>query len=82
LLYVLFFFFKQKTAYEIGTGDWSSDVCSSDLFYFQLPACRCRSEMRLRILRENGTGYALQMDMHAVGEVLEALGQVGQPCAG
>ena len=27
----LFFFFKQKTAYEIGTGDWSSDVCSSDL---------------------------------------------------
>src|SRR5213079_3678674 len=25
------FFFKQKTAYEITTGDWSSDVCSSDL---------------------------------------------------
>ena len=25
------FFIKQKTAYEIGTGDWSSDVCSSDL---------------------------------------------------
>ena len=31
LCLVLFFFFKQKTAYEIGTGDWSSDVCSSDL---------------------------------------------------
>ena len=30
-LCVFFFFFKQKTAYEIGTGDWSSDVCSSDL---------------------------------------------------
>ena len=26
-----FFFFKQKTAYEIGGSDWSSDVCSSDL---------------------------------------------------
>ena len=26
-----YFFFKQKTVYEIGTGDWSSDVCSSDL---------------------------------------------------
>src|SRR6059036_483917 len=26
-----FFFFKQKTAYEITYGDWSSDVCSSDL---------------------------------------------------
>ena len=25
------FFFKQKTAYEILTCDWSSDVCSSDL---------------------------------------------------
>src|SRR5213082_903471 len=25
------FFFKQKTAYEIVSGDWSSDVCSSDL---------------------------------------------------
>ena len=28
---VLFFFFKQKTAYEMVTSDWSSDVCSSDL---------------------------------------------------
>src|SRR3546814_10066926 len=43
---VLFFFFKQKTAYEMRISDWSSDVCSSDL-----PArcgggvrvpCRCR----------------------------------------
>src|SRR6059036_3997944 len=28
---LVFFFFKQKTAYEITYGDWSSDVCSSDL---------------------------------------------------
>ena len=28
-----FFFFKQKTAYEIYQCDWSSDVCSSDLFF-------------------------------------------------
>src|SRR5213595_2358596 len=27
----MFFMFKQKTAYEITEGDWSSDVCSSDL---------------------------------------------------
>jgi len=27
----LCFFFKQKTAYESTYGDWSSDVCSSDL---------------------------------------------------
>src|SRR6059036_894024 len=30
-LLFLFFFFMQKTAYEITYGDWSSDVCSSDL---------------------------------------------------
>src|SRR3546814_6175182 len=28
---VMFFFFKQKTAYEMRISDWSSDVCSSDL---------------------------------------------------
>ena len=28
-----FFFFKQKTAYEISSRDWSSDVCSSDLIH-------------------------------------------------
>src|SRR3546814_19408228 len=27
----IFFFFKQKTAYELRISDWSSDVCSSDL---------------------------------------------------
>src|SRR3546814_2911640 len=33
MLYVccFFFFFKQKTAYEMRISDWSSDVCSSDL---------------------------------------------------
>src|SRR3546814_10854610 len=30
-LLLLFFFFKQKTAYEMRISDWSSDVCSSDL---------------------------------------------------
>src|SRR6184192_1905354 len=29
--FIFFFFFKQKTAYEMSIGDWSSDVCSSDL---------------------------------------------------
>src|SRR3546814_12257353 len=28
---LFFFFFKQKTAYELRISDWSSDVCSSDL---------------------------------------------------
>src|SRR3546814_7356838 len=31
-LVCLFFYFKQKTAYDMRISDWSSDVCSSDLF--------------------------------------------------
>src|SRR3546814_3118334 len=34
-VYYVFFFFKQKTAYEMRISDWSSDVCSSDLDYQQ-----------------------------------------------
>src|SRR3546814_10024659 len=36
----LFFFFKQKTAYEMRISDWSSDVCSSDLKTTEIPADR------------------------------------------
>src|SRR3546814_2642406 len=31
IFFFVFFFFKQKTAYEMRISDWSSDVCSSDL---------------------------------------------------
>src|SRR3546814_3342875 len=31
MLWLFFFFYKQKTAYEMRISDWSSDVCSSDL---------------------------------------------------
>src|SRR3546814_14936744 len=40
VLVCLFFFFKQKTAYEMRISDWSSDVCSSDLAASR--ACPCR----------------------------------------
>src|SRR3546814_16821031 len=35
LYFSCFFFFKQKTAYEMRISDWSSDVCSSDLWISQ-----------------------------------------------
>src|SRR3546814_7589010 len=35
-LFIVFFFFKQKTAYEMRISDWSSDVCSSDLKHLLL----------------------------------------------
>src|SRR3546814_11426940 len=39
MLYLVVFFFKQKTAYEMRISDWSSDVCSSDLVGEQ-PDCQ------------------------------------------
>src|SRR3546814_12876246 len=39
-LAVFFFFFKQKTAYEMRISDWSSDVCSSDLRRWRARAIR------------------------------------------
>src|SRR3546814_10175058 len=43
-----FFFFKQKTAYEMRISDWSSDVCSSDLIENWYAVCSvsgCRSAL-------------------------------------
>src|SRR3546814_11272405 len=36
LVVYVFFFFKQKTAYEMRISDWSSDVCSSDLLKIKI----------------------------------------------
>src|SRR3546814_16511105 len=42
---LVFFFFKQKTAYEMRISDWSSDVCSSDLGAIRRrQALRCRAK--------------------------------------
>src|SRR3546814_3075069 len=38
-----FFFFKQKTAYEMRISDWSSDVCSSDLVHEHCHSARLRN---------------------------------------
>src|SRR3546814_17202635 len=43
-VWVLIFFFNQKTAYEMRISDWSSDVCSSDL-----QAGRCGDTGRLKL---------------------------------
>src|SRR3546814_499460 len=54
---VLFFFFKQKTAYEMRISDWSSDVCSSDLYLVHLGEQAARgllSHLRRRQLRGLG----------------------------
>src|SRR3546814_5195867 len=50
----LFFFFKQKTAYEMRISDWSSDVCSSDL-------TRTFSIIKPDATRRNITGAVTKM---------------------
>src|SRR3546814_2172980 len=52
---ILFFFFKQKTAYEMRISDWSSDVCSSDLF-------RVASRVALVSRGRQGAGGSLGLD--------------------
>src|SRR3546814_20842491 len=48
-MFIIFFFFKQKTAYEMRISDWSSDVCSSDLACCgALKSCEGCSEVALK----------------------------------
>src|SRR3546814_2710630 len=46
-----FFFFKQKTAYEMRISDWSSDVCSSDLLLLIVTPTGGCCWLRCRITR-------------------------------
>src|SRR3546814_2898722 len=55
-MYVCFFFFKQKTAYEMRISDWSSDVCSSDLRHQEAAHLR-----RRRIARHHDVEGALRL---------------------
>src|SRR3546814_3562360 len=53
---MFFFFFKQKTAYEMRISDWSSDVCSSDLsvtFVEKNKLFTYPHYARLRVLEKN-----------------------------
>src|SRR3546814_1326823 len=63
---IYFFFFKQKTAYEMRISDWSSDVCSSDLVEI--------IGVRLELLTH---GVALPLDRFAIGGVdAQKMGQL------
>src|SRR3546814_4003574 len=69
----IFFFFKQKTAYEMRISDWSSDVCSSDLsisFFntesvsdlvhlFRIPLANS-NQVRLRMPLINGDEFSAE----------------------
>src|SRR3546814_13573577 len=57
-----FFFFKQKTAYEMRISDWSSDVCSSDLYLERLRDGGQDSVVyRCRHRRADGGSYPVEV---------------------
>src|SRR3546814_7863751 len=58
MLFLYFFFFKQKTAYEMRISDWSSDVCSSDLL-----AAAIGIQRRDRIVLAVGAAFATIEDV-------------------
>src|SRR3546814_8044653 len=58
----VFFFFKQKTAYEMRISDWSSEVCSSDL-----AGCR-RIGTGLKKDRAEGGEYGFRVHAGAGGD--------------
>src|SRR3546814_2971451 len=78
---MFFFFFKQKTAYEVRISDWSSDVCSSDLIgagigglaatlAIQRAGCRVTVCEIGESLREFGAGVVITPNaMHALNSL-------------
>src|SRR3546814_20792572 len=66
--YCLFFFFKQKTAYEMRISDWSSDVCSSDLASDRKGRCRTAGD-DADVGRQRPVRYIFEIGLQAVGQL-------------
>src|SRR3546814_11019147 len=71
LFVVFIFFFKQKTAYEMRISDWSSDVCSSDLFPNH--QSRITASMASIGVIDYGMG-----NLHSLGKALERVSESGR----
>src|SRR3546814_7454631 len=71
----IFFFFKQKTAYEMRISDWSSDVCSSDLTDVRLCAISVKAtftvdgqELFLDIVRRHAVPIVCDGNRDIIGQ--------------
>src|SRR3546814_10885723 len=77
-----FFFFKQKTAYEMRISDWSSDVCSSDLHVLAAIDGQRRAGDEIGLVgdqEQDPAGDVLRpsqaLDRYAGGDLLQHLGR-------
>src|SRR3546814_6242834 len=62
-----FFFFKQKTAYEMRISDWSSDVCSSDLIGQSYKISSALGHLhRFAIAQQTDHLHQLHIELHLV----------------
>src|SRR3546814_1553694 len=78
-----FFFFKQKTAYEMRISDWSSDVCSSDL-QTHIILLDCPKRMRPRPVARNSIIAFSRVKIHTMciirlGKLIHAASRRDRP---
>src|SRR3546814_2923036 len=73
-MYARFFFFKQKTAYDMRISDWSSDVFSSDLRGFSFQADG-PLDMRMEADGPSAADFVNNADETMIADVLFALGE-------
>src|SRR3546814_2130456 len=67
-----FFFFKQKTAYEMRISDWSSDVCSSDLAADRAGG-KAREQRVDRVLAGRDAADDVRDDVHDMAVELDGI---------
>src|SRR3546814_7530507 len=77
---VLVFFFKQKTAYEVRISDWSSDVCSSDLFRLTVAFARPAHADDERCFIRHFDHLLRNLLVVLIGPIARSLAQPQQGC--
>src|SRR3546814_14371522 len=82
MIFCFFFFFKQKTAYEMRISDWSSDVCSSDLGRLEHRSARCHQLPGLGLAQVDLAAPQPPGAAEHVEDPLEAVQLVGQRLGG
>src|SRR3546814_6760249 len=73
---VEFFFFKQKTAYEMRISDWSSDVCSSDLKDIKALIAASNAQVKTGADLVGRTGSSLTEIVTAIKKVSDIVAEI------